>query len=117
MDTIRNNGTGVSVQGCRINNLKFADDIDLLEESQSQLQDNVTRLHEAGKTAGLHINKDKTKTMVMGSADIESQLVVGTSVIENVGEFVYWAAFLHGIMTAARRSPEDSQSRRCHDTV
>jgi len=55
MDTIQNNDTGVSVQGCRINNLKVADDIDLLEESQSQLQDNVTRLHEAEEAAGLHM--------------------------------------------------------------
>jgi len=40
------------------------------------------------------MNIDKTKTMVMGSADIESQLVVGTSVIENVREFVYLGSLL-----------------------
>ena len=31
--------SGVKVQGVRINNLKFADDIDLLEETNSGLQD------------------------------------------------------------------------------
>jgi len=31
MENNQNNGTGVSVQGERINNLEFADDIDLLK--------------------------------------------------------------------------------------
>ena len=33
MDVIQDNGTGISVQGEMINNLRFADDIDLVEES------------------------------------------------------------------------------------
>src|SRR6218665_1740777 len=36
MENIQDNGTGVSVQGERINNLRFADDIDLLEYSQGR---------------------------------------------------------------------------------
>ena len=33
MDVIQDNGTGISVQGEMINNLRFSDDIDLVEES------------------------------------------------------------------------------------
>ena len=39
MDSVRNNGTGVSVQGHKINNLKFADDIDLLEETETSCKE------------------------------------------------------------------------------
>src|SRR6218665_1099096 len=42
MDKIQDNGTGISAQGLKINNLRFADDIDLIEESFETLQD-ITR--------------------------------------------------------------------------
>jgi len=41
MDTIKENGTGISVPGHKINNLKFVDDIDLLEEDRDELQENL----------------------------------------------------------------------------
>ena len=41
MDPVRDNGTGVSVHVHKINNLKFADDIDLLEEDRDELQGNL----------------------------------------------------------------------------
>ena len=52
MDTVRDNGTGVSVHGHTINNLKFADDIDLLEEDRDELQGNLERINKAGEAAG-----------------------------------------------------------------
>jgi len=40
MDPVKEmQNSGVKVQGIRINNLKFADDIHLLEESNNKLQD------------------------------------------------------------------------------
>jgi hypothetical protein len=94
MDVVRNNDTGVAIQGCIINNLKFADDIDLLEESRRKLQENLTRINKAGEAAGLKINIGKTKTMVTGRADIEQQVEVGGNRIENVQEFVYLGSLL-----------------------
>ena len=41
MDGIRNNGTGVTIQGERINNSRFADDSDLIEDSWGALQESV----------------------------------------------------------------------------
>jgi len=49
MDIVKDNNTGVSVQGILLNNLKFADDIDLLEECGDILQDNLRRADEAGR--------------------------------------------------------------------
>src|SRR6218665_2219189 len=66
MENIQENGTGVSVQGERINNLRFADDIDLLQYSHEKLQENVHELNIAAQRAGLKINVDKTKAMVFG---------------------------------------------------
>jgi len=45
MENIQDNGTGISVQEERINNLRFADDIDLLDESYEKLQENVCELN------------------------------------------------------------------------
>jgi len=44
MDTIKENGPVISVHGHKLNNLKFADDIDLLGE---ELKENPKRLNEA----------------------------------------------------------------------
>ena len=60
MDSIQEKGTGVSVHGHKINNLTFADDIDLLEEDRDELQENLSRINEAGEAAGLKVNIKKT---------------------------------------------------------
>ena len=51
MDTIRNReNSGVSVHGNRVNNLRFADDIDIIEQRNEKLQDTVNKLHiESGR--------------------------------------------------------------------
>ena len=53
LDPIKDNGTGVSIHGHMINYLKFADDIDLLEEDREELQENLKQINEAGEAAGL----------------------------------------------------------------
>ena len=94
MDSVRDNGTGVSVHGHKINNLKFADDIDLLEEDRDELQGNLERINEAGEAARLQINIEKTMTMVFGQESIEEKLEIGGRSIENVTEFVYLGSLL-----------------------
>src|SRR5207245_9735570 len=88
MDVIQDNGTGISVQGEMINNLRFADDIDLLEESCVALQNSVKLLREAGIDAGLRINIEKTKTMIFGKEEIEKQKEILNSRIEDLNEFL-----------------------------
>jgi len=41
MDGIQDNGTGISVQEVKINNVRFADDIDMVEESMERLRESV----------------------------------------------------------------------------
>jgi hypothetical protein len=38
MDGIQDNGSGISIEGERINNLRFVDDIDIIYESWEALQ-------------------------------------------------------------------------------
>jgi len=48
MDKIKNrenSGVTVHVHGNRVNNLRFADDIDIIEQSNEKLQDTVHKLH------------------------------------------------------------------------
>jgi len=46
MDKIKNReNSGESVHGNRVNNLRFADDIDIIEQSNEKLQDTVDKLH------------------------------------------------------------------------
>jgi len=40
-----NSGVSVHVHSNRVNNLRFADDIDIIEESNEKLQDTVDKLH------------------------------------------------------------------------
>src|SRR3989454_945667 len=95
MDVIQDNGTGISVQGEMINNLRYAVGMDLLEESCVALQNSVKLLSEAGIDAGLRINIEKTKTMIFGGEDMERQMEVLSSGVGSVGEFVY----LGGVLT------------------
>jgi len=89
------NEIGIKIQGRRINNLRSADDIDLIEENRERLQESLTQMTEAGEKAGLEINISKTKTMVNGRKDTEEeQLSVKDKKIENITEFVFLDSLL-----------------------
>src|SRR5688572_1373963 len=57
---------GVSIGGRRPNNLRFADDIDLVAESKPQLQELTKKVDSSSKRLGLRINAQKTKTITVG---------------------------------------------------
>ena len=74
--------------------MRFADDIDLLEESPQELQRALQLLSNEGRKTGLVINKEKTKTMVFGSPVIKKKLKVDGQDVENVTEFVYLGSLI-----------------------
>src|SRR6218665_3044598 len=94
MDKIQDNGTGISVQGLKINNLRFAYDNDLIEESCETLQDSVRLLNDARNRAGLKINIGKTKTMVFGREEMANEIKIEDQKDENVKEFVCLGSLL-----------------------
>jgi len=89
MDKNKERGKRISINGVKIGNLCFADDIDLLEESPHELQRALQLLSNEGRKTGLVINKEKTKTMVFDSPVIKKKLKVDGQDVENVTEFVY----------------------------
>lgn len=54
---------GININGRYLSHLRFADDIVLLSESATQLQQMINSLHEESRKVGLEINLDKTNAM------------------------------------------------------
>ena len=89
MDAIKDDDKGVSVHGIRFSNLRFADDIDLIDEDEQRLEHTLHTLNEECKRYGLFINYDKTKTMVFGEKDIAKKIAVDGIQLDNVEKFTY----------------------------
>lgn len=94
MEKIREKESGISVNGTLINNLVFADDIDLIEENIKNIQENVNTLCKEGEAVGLKINISKTKTMTFGEKTNTSSIEINGEGLENVEEFVYLGSLL-----------------------
>ena len=54
---------GIKINGVRLGNLRFADDIILFAESEEKLEDMLEDLNNGGKRDGMKLNKKKTKIM------------------------------------------------------
>ena len=57
---------GININGVRLSNLRFADDIILFAESEEKLKDMLEDLNNEGKRDGLKLNKKKTKVTWRG---------------------------------------------------
>jgi len=57
---------GVMINGMALNNLRFADDIDLIADTEVNLQQLTDRVDGSSRRVGLRINTGKTKTMTIG---------------------------------------------------
>ena len=57
---------GIRIAGRNINNLKYADDITLMAESEEELKNLLMKVKEESKKAGLRLNIQKMKIMASG---------------------------------------------------
>jgi len=85
----------VRVNGQIVNNLRFADDIDLITETIEVLQDITDKVNESSKRFGLEINKQKTKVMSVEKKRCNMKISLENTELEQVSNFVY----LGGLMT------------------
>ena len=69
-----------------INNLRHADDITLMAESEEELKDLLMKVKEESETVGLKLNIQKTKIMASGA--ITSWQIDGET-LETVTDFIY----------------------------
>ena len=58
--------TGIKIAGRNINNLRYADDITLMAESEEELKSLLMKVNEESGKAGLKLNIRKTKIMTSG---------------------------------------------------
>jgi hypothetical protein len=64
MEKVKQKPCGGNINGNLINNLRFADDIDLIDENFNNHTKQIETTSDSAKQAGLIINTKKTKIMV-----------------------------------------------------
>ena len=72
-----------------VNNLRFADDIDLMAGKEEHLQTLTTRLDETSKRYGMEVSTEKSKTMITGGQDTTLNIRIGNNQLEHVKKFCY----------------------------
>ena len=77
---------GIKLAGRNINNLRYADDIILMAESEEELKSLLMKVKEESEKVGLKLHIQKTKIMASGS--ITSWEIDGETV-ETVSDFIF----------------------------
>ena len=77
---------GIKIAGKNINNLRYADDTNLMAESEEELKSLLMKVKEGSEKAGLMLNIQKTK--IMASGPITSWQIDGETV-EIVTDFIF----------------------------
>ena len=91
--------TGIKITGRNINNLRYAGDTTLIEESE-ELKSLLVKVKEESENVGLKLNIQKTK--IMASGPITSWQIDGETV-ETVSDFIFWAPKSLQMVTAAMK--------------
>ena len=84
--------TGIKIAGRNINNLRYADDITLMAESEEDLKNLLMEVKEESEKAGLKLNIQKTK--IMASGPITSWWIDGEA-MGIVADFIFWGLQNH----------------------
>ena len=77
---------GIKTTGRNINNVRYADNITLMAESEEELKSLLMKVKEESKKVGLKLSIQKTK--IMASGPITSWQIDGETV-ETVADFIF----------------------------
>ena len=91
---------GIKIARRNINNLRYADDIILMAESEEELKSLLMKVKEENEKVGLKLNIQKTK--IMASGPITSWEIDGETV-ETVSDFIFWAPKSLQMVSAAMK--------------
>ena len=80
---------GIKIARRNIKNLRYADDITLMAQSEEELKSLLMKVKEESEKVGLKLNIWKTKIMVSGP--ITSWEIDGETV-ETVSDFIFWGS-------------------------
>ena len=91
---------GIKIAGRNINNLRYADDTTLMEESEVELKSLLMKVKRESEKIGLKLNIQKTK--IMASGPITSWQMEGEKA-EAVTDLFSWAPKSLQMLTAAMK--------------
>ena len=80
---------GIKIARRNINNLRYADDITLMAESEEELKSLLMKVKEESEKVGLKLNIQKNKLKASGS--LTSWEIDGETV-ETVSDFIFWGS-------------------------
>ena len=80
---------GIKIAGRNINNLRYADDITLMAESEEELKSLLMKVKVESEKVGLKLNIQKMK--ILASGPITSWWIDGETV-ETVADFIFWGS-------------------------
>ena len=80
---------GIKIAGRNINNLRYAGDTTLMEESKEELKSLLMKVKEESEKVGLKLNIQKAK--ITASGPVTSWQIDGETV-EAVSDFVFWGS-------------------------
>ena len=94
---------GIKIAGRNINNLRCADDITLMAESEEEMKSLLMKVKEENEKVGLKLNIQKTK--ILASGPITSWKIDGERVqtVQTVSNFTFWAPKSLQMVTAAMK--------------
>ena len=91
---------GIKISRRNINNLRYADGITLVAESEEELKSILMKVREESENVGVRLNILKSK--IMASGPITSWQIDGETV-EIVTNFIFWAPKPLQMVTAAMK--------------
>ena len=91
---------GIKIAGRKTSNLRYADDITLMAESEEELKSLLMNVKEESEKVGLKLSIQKTK--IMASGPITSWQIDGET-IETVTDFIFWASKSLQMVSAAMK--------------
>ena len=77
---------GIKIAGRIINNLRYADDITLMAESEEELKSLLIKVKEEREKVGLKLNIQKTKIMASGPI---TSWEIDRETVETVSDFIF----------------------------
>ena len=91
---------GIKIAGRNINNLRYADDTTLMEESEEELKCLLMKVKEESEKVGLKLNIQKTKIMASGPV---TSLQRDWETVEQCQTLFFWAPKSLQMVTAAMK--------------
>lgn len=106
LETLEDHHTSISIGGRPVCNLRFADDIDLMGGTNTELQDLTDRLDTRASAYGMEISGEKTKAMINSTSNTKVNINLKGQPLEEVDRFKYLGAILSkdGTCTAEIRN-------------